>query len=146
MVKLLTLVSILLLTLKSFGQTDTKTLYNPNKDSVVTIPKQVAIWMLQDIVKADSYAEELKLLNSSLELKQSIINQQDTIIIIQKQKLKAKDSEISTYEELNLEQEVKIRGLERNVKKQTKAKKFWRVMAFVAPCIGGYLVHYSWKN
>jgi hypothetical protein len=102
--------------------------------------------MLQDIVKADSYAEELKLLNSSLELKQSIINQQDTIIIIQKQKLKAKDSEISTYEELNLEQEVKIRGLERNVKKQTKAKKFWRVMAFVAPCIGGYLVHYSWKN
>jgi hypothetical protein len=146
MVKLLTLVSILLLTLKSFGQTDTKTLYNPNKDSVVTIPKQVAIWMLQDIVKADSYAEELKLLNSSLELKQSIINQQDTIIIIQKQKLRAKDSEISTYEELNLEQEVKIKGLERNVKKQTKAKKFWRIMAFVAPCIGGYLVHYSWKN
>jgi len=37
--------------------------------------------MLQDIVKADSYAEELKLLNSSLELKQSIINQQDTIIM-----------------------------------------------------------------
>ena len=146
MQKILILASILLLTLKSFGQIDTKIPYNSNKDSVVTIPKQVAIWMIQDIAKSDSYAEEIKLLNNNINLKQDIIYKQDTIITIQKQQLFIKKKELDAYEELTTQQEIQIISLNKSVRTQTRLKKFWRITTFIAPCITGYLVHYHWKN
>lgn len=102
--------------------------------------------MVQDIAKADSYAEEIKLLQNSILMKEEIIQKQDTIISIKTQKLKLKDKELQTYEELADTQEIQIISLNKLVKKQTKLKKFWRITAVIAPCITGYLVHYHWKN
>lgn len=102
--------------------------------------------MIQDIAKSDSYAEEIKLLNNSINLKQDIIYKQDTIITIQKQQLFIKKKELDAYEELTTQQEIQIISLNKSVRTQTRLKKFWRITTFIAPCITGYLVHYHWKN
>lgn len=146
MLKVLTSAGLVLLTLKSIGQIDTKTQYNPNKDSLVTIPKQVAVWMIQDIEKAQSYAEEIKLLNSNIEYKTDIIQKQDTIISIQKSKIQLKNQEIDNYLDIVNEQELQIRNLNKSVAKQTKRKRFWRATAFIGSALIGLAVHYHWKN
>jgi len=145
------------LTLQSFSQTSTKTQLSDSttyrgvtkeqlmKDSLVAIPKTIAIWMAQDVEKARSYEQEIVLLTESLDYKEKIIRKQDTVVDMYKDKVSSYIKLNNSCQELNQNYEIEIMGLKKDVKKQTNQKKFWRIVAFVLPPLVGGIVHYDWK-
>jgi len=113
-------------------------------DSVVVIPKTIAKWMLQDIEKAKSYEEEIKVLYGSVDKKQDIINKQDTIIDLLRAKNLSLSKTLIDCEELSSAQGTEITNLNLTVTKKKRAVRFWKVAAFVAA--SGILVnHLHWK-
>ena len=154
MKRIITLASLVLLTFPSLSQTSTKTQSDSiggvtkeqlKKDSLVAIPKTLAIWMAQDVARARSYSEEIVLLNGSVALKQSIIGKQDTIISSYKGKLSAYVSLYNSCNESNQIYEAQIAYLKKDLRIKTAQKKFWRVTAFIMPMVVGGFVHYHWK-
>ena len=154
MKRIITLVSLVLSTFPSLSQTSTKTQSDSiggvtkeqlKKDSLVAIPKTLAIWMAQDVARARSYSEEIVLLNGSVALKQSIIGKQDTIISSYKGKLSAYVSLYNSCNESNQIYEAQIAYLKKDLRIKTAQKKFWRVTAFIMPMVVGGFVHYHWK-
>jgi hypothetical protein len=126
------------------AQSQTTTRRELLTDSVVVIPKTIAKWMLQDIEKAKSYEDELKVLYGSLDRKQDIIEKQDTIIDIMKSKNLSLSKTLLDCEELAATQGIEIANLSIKFNKKKKAVKFWKVAAFVAA--SGILVnHLHWK-
>jgi len=115
------------------------------KDSLVAIPKTIAIWMAQDVEKARSYEQEIVLLTESLDYKEKVIRKQDTIVDIYKEKIGSYIKLNNSCQELNQNYEIEIMGLKKDVKKQTNQKKFWRIVAIVVPPLVGAVVHYDWK-
>ena len=115
MKKLLLLASFLLLTLPSFCQRDTKILLN--KDSLIYMPKQLAVFLIQDVVKSDAYAEEIAVLNDNVKVKDRIIEQQDTIISIYKKKEVSFQKSLSLHEETEIENTVQIQALTHKLEK-----------------------------
>jgi len=115
------------------------------KDSLVAIPKTIAIWMAQDVEKARSYEQEIILLTESLDYKEKVIRKQDTIVDIYKEKVSSYIKLNNSCQELNQNYEIEIMGLKKDVKKQTNQKKFWRIAAIVLPAIVGTAVHLDWK-
>ncbi len=113
-------------------------------DSVVVIPKTIAKWMLQDIEKAKSYEEEIKVLYGSVDKKQDIIEKQDTIIDLLRAKNLSLSKTLIDCEDLAATQGIEIANLSLTVIKKKRAVRFWKVAAFVAA--SGILVnHLHWK-
>lgn len=115
------------------------------KDSLVALPKTIAIWMAQDVERARSYEQEILMLTDVLDTKESIIGKQDTIIDAYKEKVNSYIKLLGTCQELNDNYEIEILGLKKDVTKQTERKKFWRIVAIVLPPIVGTWVHLDWK-
>jgi len=126
------------------AQSQTTTRKELLTDSVVVIPKTIAKWMLQDIEKAKSYEDELKVLYGSLDKKQEIIEKQDTIIDIMKSKNLSMSKTLMECEELASTQGIEIANLNLEVKKKGRNVRFWRTVAFVAAAgiVGNHL---HWK-
>ena len=143
MLRTIILLSILLTTLKSFGQIDTKIPYDVTKDSVVIIPKQVVIWMIQEINLFDSYKEENIVLHEVINLKSTIINTQDSIINTQKTKIRLKENQIDSYQDIMNEQELQQRVCLKLYNKEVKHKKFWKTMAIIGPIVTGAILIYK---
>jgi hypothetical protein len=113
-------------------------------DSVVVIPKTIAKWMLQDIEKAKSYEDEIKVLYGSVDKKQDIIEKQDTIIDLLRAKNLSLSKTLIDCEDLAATQGIEIANLSLTVIKKKRAVRFWKVAAFVAA--SGILVnHLHWK-
>lgn len=115
------------------------------KDSLVAIPKTIAIWMAQDVERARSYEQEILMLTSVVNTKENIIGKQDTIIESYKSKVNGYIKLLGSCQDLNQNYEIEILGLKKDVKKQTERKKFWRIVAIVLPPIVGTAVHLNWK-
>lgn len=115
------------------------------KDSLVALPKTIAIWMAQDVERARSYEQEIVLLTESLDYKEKIIRQQDTIVDMYKGKVNGYIKLLGSCQDLNQNYEIEILGLKKDVQKQTERKKFWRIVAIVLPPIVGTMVHLDWK-
>jgi hypothetical protein len=115
------------------------------KDSLVTIPKTIAIWMAQDIERARSYEQEIILLTESLDYKDKVIRKQDTIVSMYREKVSSYIKLNNSCQELNKTYEFEIMGLKKDVKKQTNQKKFWRTTSVILPIIVGTWVHLDWK-
>lgn len=113
-------------------------------DSVVVIPKTIAKWMLQDIEKAKSYEDELKVLYGSLDRKQDIIEKQDTIIDIMKSKNLSLSKTLIQCEELAATQGVEIANLNLGIIKKKKEVKLWKAVAILAGA-GILANHLHWK-
>lgn len=113
-------------------------------DSVVVIPKTIAKWMLQDIEKAKSYEEEIKVLYGSIDKKQDIIGKQDTIIDMLRIKNTSLSKTLIECEELVASQELAIAGLNTEVKKKKRHIGFWKVVAVTAT-LGILGNHLHWK-
>lgn len=160
MKKLILLVSMLLVTSYSFSQTDTivntivptppapqKTLSlnSLRKDTIIGLPKTLVLYLIQDAIKSDSYAEEIVLLKKGLDIKQDVIGKQDTIIQLQKTKEVKYKEQLSACNDIVSEQEVKIVGLEKNLRTKTRAKRFWFTVA-VSAVSSIIITHYSWKE
>jgi hypothetical protein len=108
------------------------------------MPKQLAVFLIQDVVKSDAYAEEIAVLNDNLQIKDRIINQQDTIISIYKKKESSYLKTISLHEDTEAEHTVKIQDLTHKLEKKRRTLHFWRIVAVGA--IGGMVgIHYNWK-
>jgi len=113
-------------------------------DSVVVIPKTIAKWMLQDIEKAKSYEDEIKVLYGSVDKKQDIIEKQDTIIDLLRAKNLSLSKTLIDCEDLAATQGIEIANLSLTVTKKKRAVRFWKVAALVAA--SGILVnHLHWK-
>ena len=157
MKRLITSLSLVLLTLPSFCQTSTKTQSSDSatyrgvtkeqlmKDSLVAIPKTIAIWMAQDVERARSYEQEILMLTSVVNTKENIIGKQDTIIDSYKAKVNGYIKLLGSCQDLNQNYEIEILGLKKDLTKQTERKKFWRIVAIVLPPIVGTMVHLDWK-
>jgi len=131
------------MTSQSFCQTATK-IQLDKKDSLIYMPKQLAIFLIQDVVKSDALAEEIAVLNDNAKVKDRIIEQQDTIISIYKKKETSYLKTISLHEETESEQTVKIQDLTHKIEKKKKTLRFWQLVAVGA--IGGMVgIHYNWK-
>ena len=145
------------MTLPSLSQTSTKTQLSDSatyrgvtkeqlmKDSLVALPKTIAIWMAQDVERARSYEQEILMLTGVLDTKESIIGKQDTIIESYKGKVNSYIKLLGSCQDLNQNYEIEIMGLKKDVTKQTERKKFWRALAFVLPPLVGTMVHLDWK-
>lgn len=108
------------------------------------MPKQLAVFLIQDVVKSDAYAEEIKVLNDNLQVKDRIITQQDTIIAIYKKKEASLQKSISLHEEIEGENTLKIQDLTHKLEKKRRTLRFWQFVAVGA--IGGMVgIHYNWK-
>ncbi len=131
------------MTSQSFCQTATK-IQLDKKDSLIYMPKQLAIFLIQDVVKSDALAEEIAVLNDNAKVKDRIIEQQDTIISIYKKKETSYLKTISLHEETESEQTVKIQDLTHKIEKKRRTLRFWQLVAVGA--IGGMVgIHYNWK-
>jgi len=115
------------------------------KDSLVAIPKTIAIWMAQDVERARSYEQEIQMLNYVINTKEQVLAKQDTVIDAYKEKVNGYIKLLGSCQDLNQNYEIEILGLKKDVDKQTSRKKFWRVMAFVLPPLVGTMVHLDWK-
>lgn len=154
---LILLTSMLLMTSSSFCQTDTTEVKTPpapqktlsistlKNDTIIGIPKTLTLYLIQDAIKADSYAEEIVLLKKGLDIKQEVISKQDTVIQLHKIKEIKYNQQLSACNDLVGEQEFKIIGLEKTVKKKTRAKRFWFTVA-IAATASIFITHYSWKE
>ena len=144
----------------SFSQTDTTvsttvqtppapqktlSLSNLRKDTIIGIPKTLVLYLIQDAIKSDSYAEEIVLLRKGLDIKQEVIGKQDTIIQLQKSKEVKYKEQLNACNELVGEHEIKIAGLETNLRKKTRAKRFWCTVA-ISAVSSIIITHYSWKE
>jgi len=143
MKKLLLCLTLVVLTSQSFCQTATRIALD-KKDSLIYMPKQLAIFLIQDVVKSDALAEEIAVLNDNAKVKDRIIEQQDTIISIYKKKETSYLKTISLHEETESEQTVKIQDLTHKIEKKRRTLRFWQLVAVGA--IGGMVgIHYNWK-
>jgi len=145
------------LTLPIFSQTSTKIQLSNSatyrgvtkeqlmKDSLVAIPKTIAIWMAQDVERARSYQQEILMLTGVLDTKENLIGKQDTIIGAYKAKVSGYVNQLGSCQDLNENYEFEIMGLKKDVKKQTNQKKFWRATSVILPIIVGTWVHLDWK-
>jgi len=108
------------------------------------MPKQLAVFLIQDVVKSDAYAEEIKVLNDNLDIKNKIITQQDTIISIYKKKEASYLKSINLHEETETEHTVQIQELTHKLENKSRKLHFWEIIAVGA--IGGMIgIHYNWK-
>jgi len=131
------------MTSQSFCQTATK-IQLDKKDSLIYMPKQLAVFLIQDVVKSDAYAEEIAVLNDNLKVKDKIITQQDTIISLYKKKETSYLKTISLHEDTESEHTVQIQDLTHKLEKKRRRLRFWQTVAIGA--IGGIVgVHYNWK-
>jgi len=113
-------------------------------DSVVVIPKTIAKWMLEDIEKAKSYEQEIKVLYNVIDKKQDIIIKQDTIMDVLRAKNASLNKTLLDCDEITGLQATEIGGLKKDVRKQTRLKRFWTVAAFTAAA-GILGNHLHWK-
>ncbi len=75
----LILVPFLLVNFSSYCQSVTRTA--STKDSLVLLPKNLVVYMLQDLTQADSDRVELKLLEQNVNLQNELILKQRDVII-----------------------------------------------------------------
>ena len=108
------------------------------------MPKQLAVFLIQDVVKSDAYAEEIKVLNDNLEVKDRIIGQQDTIISIFKKKEASYLKSISLHEETETEHTLQIQDLTHKLEKKKQRLHVWQAIA-IGAISGMFAVHYNWK-
>lgn len=113
-------------------------------DSVVVIPKTIAKWMLEDIEKAKSYEQEIKVLYGVIERKQDIIGKQDTIVDVLRLKNGVLSKTLIDCEDLVGTQTIEIAGLTKDVRVQKRKKTFWKVVAVTAT-LGILGNHLHWK-
>lgn len=113
-------------------------------DSVVVIPKTIARWMLEDIEKAKSYEQEIKVLYGVIERKQDIIGKQDTIVDVLRLKNGVLSKTLIDCEDLVGTQTIEIAGLTKDVRVQKRKKTFWKVAAVTAT-LGILGNHLHWK-
>jgi hypothetical protein len=110
----------------------------------VVIPKTIAKWMLQDIEKAKSYEDEIKVLYGSIDKKQDIIGKQDTIIDMLRMKNTNLTKTLTQCEDLVATHEIAITGLNKDLVKKKRHVRFWKVVAFTAT-LGILGNHLHWK-
>jgi hypothetical protein len=108
------------------------------------MPKQLAVFLIQDVVKSDAYAEEIAVLNDNLKVKDRIITQQDTIISIYKKKETSYLKTISLQEEADIEHTLQIQKLTHDVRKKKIKLRVWQTIA-IGAISGMFAVHYNWK-
>lgn len=113
-------------------------------DSVVVIPKTIARWMLEDIEKAKSYEQEIKVLYGVIDKKQDIIGKQDTIVDVLRAKNASLSKTLMDCDEVTSLQATQIEGLKKDVRRKTRLKRFWTVAAFTATA-GILGNHLHWK-
>jgi hypothetical protein len=139
MIRLIALAVIMLLSSTAFSQTATK---KNTTDSIVALPKGVAIEVVKDLIRKDSLDLELntvkgnyKLLEKNLTVKDSIIGIKDNIISIYVEKEKNFNTiiEFKDLQKKNLEDQNK--QLTKEIKRQ-KIKLFFRT-SFGLAIIGG---------
>ena len=142
MKKSIALTSLLLMSLAAQSQTITRK--ELLTDSVVVIPKTIAKWMLQDIEKAKSYEDEIKVLYGSIDKKQDIIGKQDTIIDMLRMKNTNLTKTLTQCEDLVATHEIAITGLNKDLVKKKRHVRFWKVVAVTAT-LGILGNHLHWK-
>lgn len=100
--------------------------------------------MIQDIEKSRAYEQELKALYGTVEKKSEIIQMQDTIMTVLRNKNGSLSKTLIDCEDLVETQSLKIIDMEKKQRKDVKVKRFWRVAAGIA--VSGILVnHLHWK-
>lgn len=129
----------MLLSLTAFSQVATKT---GTKDSIIPLPKIVAIEVVKDLIRKDSLETEVKylksnigLLEKNLSIKDSIILIKDNIISVYVEKEKNWNSIIDLKDEQKKNLEDLTKKLTKDLKKQ-KVKLFFRT-SFGLAIIGG---------
>lgn len=116
-----------------------------NKDTIIALPKRIVTRMVQDLIKCDDDREQLKLCSELTLQYEQALSVTDSIQSVYKNKIVSLRESVSTYESLTSEQEVKIRGLEKDIAKRKKGNHWWKAIAIGA--IGGIVInHMSWRG
>ena len=149
MKKLLLLASILLMTLSGFSQTDTSQtlppLTNLSDDSVIYIPKTLALYMIRDLMYYDDCKLEVEYYSNLSEKYAKLIATQDTVIeIIHKKEVNCQ-KDLMICNELRDSLEVQNTTLKKDLKTKIRAKRFWTTTTFITIAAGGF-IYYKWKE
>ena len=115
-----------------------------NKDTIIALPKRIVTRMVQDLIKCDDDREQLKLCMEVNATYEQALSVTDSIQGVYKNKIASLRESVNTYESLTSEQELKIRGLEKDIAKRKKHNNWWKTIAIGA--IAGIAInHLSWK-
>jgi hypothetical protein len=111
----------------AFSQADTKT----PSDSLVLIPKQLVIYMLQDLVQADSDRVELDLASQQMQLQNELILKQSEMVTVLQNRVTILTQ---TYQTCQTDRDslfVQHVALLKQNRRTTRAKRFWSSVAAV---------------
>lgn len=148
MKKLLLLASILLTTLSGFSQQDTASTTQSHQilpvpsdkdaDSLVCIPKNLALYMVQDLIAFDYCIGENNSLRNLAITYRNLINAQDTLIKTLQVSESSLKINLNICNKLTEEQSNKIANLEKSLATKTKAKRIW--VGIAAAAITGLVI------
>ena len=116
----------------SYSQSATRTARKSSPDSLVVIPKQLVIYMLQDLIQADSDRVDLGLTRESLELYQNYSDLQAKTI--ERQTMRYETAQALLYEITDqrdsLERE--LLNCNKEVTKVKKSRRGWIAATFTS--------------
>lgn len=116
----------------SYSQSATRTARKQSPDSLVVIPKQLVIYMLQDLIQADSDRVDLGLTRESLELYQNYSDLQSKTI--ERQTMRYETAQALLYEITDqrdsLERE--LLNCNKEVTKVRKSRRGWIAATFAS--------------
>ena len=116
----------------SYSQSATRTARKSSPDSLVVIPKQLVIYMLQDLIQADSDRVDLGLTRESLELYQNYSDLQSKTI--ERQTMRYETAQALLYEITDqrdsLERE--LLNCNKEVTKVRKSRRGWIAATFAS--------------
>jgi hypothetical protein len=126
MKKLKIFLIFLLLSSKSFSQTDTSKV-----DSLICLPKSLITLTVQDLVKCDGDREELIILKDNIELKDQYISTQDSIIKTKDLKINDYKTTIFAYQQVDTAHINITNALNDKVETYRKERNWYRIAAVI---------------
>lgn len=126
MKKLKIFLIFLLLSSKSFSQTDTSKV-----DSLICLPKSLITLTVQDLVKCDGDREELVILKENIELKDQYISTQDSIIKTKDLKINDYKTTILAYQQVDTAHINITNALNDKVETYRKERNWYRIAAVI---------------
>lgn len=126
---LIVLISLILLTSESFCQTITRT--ELQSDSVVVIPKTLALWILEDLEIKDMCIQENETLSSEVEILREVVSIHDRQIDSYKVKvatltMMSRDCDMTLQESIS-----QINLKDKEIVKSKRSASAWKIASLI---------------
>ena len=125
MKKLIVFLVILLISSKTFSQTDT------SKDSLICLPKSLVTKTVQDLTKCDGERQEMIILKENLQLMDDYVQKQDGIILEQEKKIADYKTAMLAYSQIDTAHVNIVNATNEKANVYRKERNWYRIAAVI---------------